>query len=437
VGKRPIKYVSLYVFRPVIEPKTAPTALAGAVLAEQEHKQVGGGSSFPQPPRKRPSSNAIFEASRVVLVDLGVFEDGDGKDVEQKELNYEEIQQDLMDRICTIANAHFYVECYRRMPIGASPIAPLQAPDVPPPTKIKPIGLCSVLLFRSEKGILLTRRPLRQMYYSGCWVLPGGRCERGETCIGAAFREFAEECGIDLISAMAQDLSASDGAGNESTLPPLDCNEVLDFESYQHIEISAGRFGGSMRPLLQALAGHDDSNEPGNSHAQEIGYALDCIMPLCLWESSYPVVGGPVRAQHLIVFFVFDWEKYNARRLRSTGQTGPPQLRWRFSPSEVIQAAWIPTNRLGQAVVQHSDRVKLLESLMKTEEHISPEMLPTAAVNSFRLVHEAGPTVEDEYGDLEQSENAANVCQIYVTNQGTGEAHLFAMNEYLKILSEK
>jgi 8-oxo-dGTP pyrophosphatase MutT (NUDIX family) len=49
-----------------------------------------------------------------------------------------------------------------------------------------------------EAAFLLTRRAAKMRAHSGQWALPGGRCDQGETAVGAALRELEEEIGLKL-----------------------------------------------------------------------------------------------------------------------------------------------------------------------------------------------------------------------------------------------
>src|SRR5262245_17620551 len=49
-----------------------------------------------------------------------------------------------------------------------------------------------------ESALLLTRRARALRSHRGQWALPGGRCDPGETPVGAALRELDEEVGLRL-----------------------------------------------------------------------------------------------------------------------------------------------------------------------------------------------------------------------------------------------
>jgi len=50
----------------------------------------------------------------------------------------------------------------------------------------------------SETALLLTLRAPGLRSHRGQWALPGGRCDEGETPVGAALRELHEELGLEL-----------------------------------------------------------------------------------------------------------------------------------------------------------------------------------------------------------------------------------------------
>jgi 8-oxo-dGTP pyrophosphatase MutT (NUDIX family) len=49
-----------------------------------------------------------------------------------------------------------------------------------------------------ETAVLLTLRAAGLRAHRGQWALPGGRCDAGETPVGAALRELHEELGLEL-----------------------------------------------------------------------------------------------------------------------------------------------------------------------------------------------------------------------------------------------
>lgn len=66
-----------------------------------------------------------------------------------------------------------------------------------PPTPSKGIGLAAVVAPLDQHGrVLLTRRPRHMRTFPGCWVMPGGSVDPGESTLTAALRELHEETGL-------------------------------------------------------------------------------------------------------------------------------------------------------------------------------------------------------------------------------------------------
>lgn len=53
-----------------------------------------------------------------------------------------------------------------------------------------------IAVFNAKGDILLTRRAQEKSQYPGCWEIPGGCAQAGETSLEAACRELREETGI-------------------------------------------------------------------------------------------------------------------------------------------------------------------------------------------------------------------------------------------------
>ncbi|MFD5899639.1 NUDIX domain-containing protein [Streptomyces sp. NPDC060366] len=51
--------------------------------------------------------------------------------------------------------------------------------------------------------------------YEGCWALPGGHVDAGETSLAAASRELAEETGINLSTAAFRQVGTFDNPGRD------------------------------------------------------------------------------------------------------------------------------------------------------------------------------------------------------------------------------
>ncbi|MDE1821469.1 MAG: NUDIX domain-containing protein [Euryarchaeota archaeon] len=52
-----------------------------------------------------------------------------------------------------------------------------------------------------DRSVLILRRVLTDLVWAGCWDLPGGRLEGGETPLEGALRELREETGLDIETA--------------------------------------------------------------------------------------------------------------------------------------------------------------------------------------------------------------------------------------------
>jgi 8-oxo-dGTP diphosphatase len=63
-----------------------------------------------------------------------------------------------------------------------------------------PIDVAVGILMKPNGEVLLGSRPEGKPY-AGYWEFPGGKVETGEAIIDALKREFAEEIGVEIISA--------------------------------------------------------------------------------------------------------------------------------------------------------------------------------------------------------------------------------------------
>ena len=76
----------------------------------------------------------------------------------------------------------------------------MELPVVPrgiDPTPPRGIGVAAVVAPLDQHGrVLLTRRPRHMRTFPGCWVLPGGSVDAGESTLSAALRELQEETGL-------------------------------------------------------------------------------------------------------------------------------------------------------------------------------------------------------------------------------------------------
>jgi 8-oxo-dGTP pyrophosphatase MutT (NUDIX family) len=75
-------------------------------------------------------------------------------------------------------------------------------PAAEPATALKRAAVAITLVEASEApdgtALLLTLRAAGLRAHRGQWALPGGRCDEGETQVGAALRELHEELGLEL-----------------------------------------------------------------------------------------------------------------------------------------------------------------------------------------------------------------------------------------------
>lgn len=78
--------------------------------------------------------------------------------------------------------------------------ARMELPVVPhgtEPTPPRGISVAAVVAPLDQHGrVLLTRRPRHMRTFPGCWVLPGGSVDAGESTLSAALRELQEETGL-------------------------------------------------------------------------------------------------------------------------------------------------------------------------------------------------------------------------------------------------
>jgi 8-oxo-dGTP diphosphatase len=65
---------------------------------------------------------------------------------------------------------------------------------------VPPIDVAVGILMKPNGDVLLGSRPEGKPY-AGYWEFPGGKVETGEAIIDALKREFAEEIGVNIISA--------------------------------------------------------------------------------------------------------------------------------------------------------------------------------------------------------------------------------------------
>jgi 8-oxo-dGTP diphosphatase len=69
-----------------------------------------------------------------------------------------------------------------------------------PKLRVPVVEVVAGLLRRVDGHVLLAERPAGR-HYRGCWELPGGKCDPGETFQQALLRELEEELGIQVVKA--------------------------------------------------------------------------------------------------------------------------------------------------------------------------------------------------------------------------------------------
>jgi 8-oxo-dGTP pyrophosphatase MutT (NUDIX family) len=78
----------------------------------------------------------------------------------------------------------------------------VRVPAAEPQPALKRAAVAIVLVAADEgpaaTALLLTLRATGLRAHRGQWALPGGRCDDGETSVGAALRELHEELGLEL-----------------------------------------------------------------------------------------------------------------------------------------------------------------------------------------------------------------------------------------------
>ncbi|SPP98994.1 conserved protein of unknown function [Bradyrhizobium vignae] len=77
----------------------------------------------------------------------------------------------------------------------------LRGDDAPATLKRAAVAVALTAGESDDTALLLTLRAAHLRAHRGQWALPGGRCDPGETPVGAALRELDEELGLRLTDA--------------------------------------------------------------------------------------------------------------------------------------------------------------------------------------------------------------------------------------------
>lgn len=96
--------------------------------------------------------------------------------------------------------------------------------------------IVGAFVFSGDNKLLLGKS-IKGGVYPGCWVVPGGGIEKGETKIQAAIRETLEETGIDISSSNIERIDGVLSGQSEKVL--RDSNERVMVEmSFYNFKVS-------------------------------------------------------------------------------------------------------------------------------------------------------------------------------------------------------
>jgi len=84
------------------------------------------------------------------------------------------------------------------------------------------LGAYAVIRHRDKVALTLKRRGA----YSGCWDLPGGKIEFGETPLTALAREINEEVGLDLLNAFLLDNLSNCASYTDADGEPVELHHI-------------------------------------------------------------------------------------------------------------------------------------------------------------------------------------------------------------------
>ena len=111
----------------------------------------------------------------------------------------------------------------------------------------RPVRCAAVVVVADESGaVLLTRRAACMRSYPGCWVLPGGAVDAGESLVAAAAREVLEETGLVVDASTLRPVAAWESA---FPLSPAGYEAARGLKVHTIMVAYAGRVGGRTPPL--------------------------------------------------------------------------------------------------------------------------------------------------------------------------------------------
>lgn len=132
--------------------------------------------------------------------------------------------------------------------------------------RFKAVPAGYIVFRRGQKVLLLLRK--NTGYYDGCWSMPSGHVEQGESLKAAALREALEETGIRLKRDSLELVHIMNRPARESADTRLDFFfETKDWQG----EIV------NMEPEKCAALKWYDINRLPKETVPEVGHALECI----------------------------------------------------------------------------------------------------------------------------------------------------------------
>ena len=265
--------------------------------------------------------------------------------------------------------------------------------------------------------------------FPGCWVMPGGSLDPGETLEEAGARELREECGVDVAPADLTPLAMWESTFPTRYLPPRPSLpppplDVSGAEAEAKTETGGGR---REAPAATAAAAGPIPASPASP------------------SDSAPAPSGPtVQRHHLIVFF------------RARFPTAPAILR--FSSDEVSRACFLPHARIAEVMRDpDNDHTYVAGGLDPLSLEVLPERRGIAAqpdslssVSPAPLAPALGAASEaggvrgrgegDAVGTHDEGTRNARIAIEDVRggypnsrSRGLGEGHLFALRQLLAL----